>query len=235
MFGLNWTNKLCKAFFGAANDNSAQHAQGVRYETPRLVLREIKADDVQRVHEISNAPGFFYYCFDGSLEKAQAFVDKAIQTQTPDPKTGYRSDVMLAVCEAGSDVMIGHVSLEAVDYVEGIGYEPNFFMDPNHQSTGYGREAVTNLMHHGFALLNVDQYTATAHPDNVRSQNVIKTLGFRKVADITMDTTKGPEPRELYTLTQDDFYVSVAAYGKPVLPDLPPHYKMNAPVRDLKR
>jgi ribosomal-protein-alanine N-acetyltransferase len=224
MRGLNWIGDLCRTFFGAANDNETQKQQLAHIETDRLVLREIRPEDVQRVYEISNSEKFFYYCFDGSMEAAQDFVTRAIATQTADPKTGRRSDVMLAVCEKGSDVMIGHVAVESVDYIDGIGYEPNFFMDPAYQSTGYGREGVINIMHYGFQEMGIEKYTATVHPDNEPSKNVIQSSGFKKHSDVEMETSKGMEPRELYVLSAPDFYHDVASYKRPLIKDIPPQY-----------
>lgn len=192
----------------------------VRIETPRLILREMEPEDADRILEMTTKPGFFYYCFDGTREKVDAFLQEAARTRAIDPETGMRENHMLSVVVKDTGELVGHVCLEQVHYVAGLNYEVNFFIDPDHQSKGYGREAAANLMHYGFQTMDMLAYTATVHPDNGPSQRVTRTEGYRKIADITIRTVRGEEPRDLFILTPEAFYEAHKNDKRPVIPGL---------------
>lgn len=206
---------------------SAAH-QPIEIETPRLMLREHKSTDVDRIHEITSAPGFFYFCFDGSREKAVDFIDEAIRTQTPDPVEGRRANHMLAIYLKDTGELVGHTCMERVHYVNGADYEVNFFVDPKYQNKGYGIEAILNLTDWGYRTYNLPSMTVTVDPSNGPSRHLIVKEGYRKVSDITMKTTRGVEPRELFIMTQAEFYQSRARDTRPIL--LSQVGKINPPV-----
>ena len=202
-----------KAFTGPA---SGAH-QPITIETPRLILREHTLADVDRVHEITSAPGFFYFCFDGSRTKAEEFIQEALRTQTPDPATGRRENHMLAILLKDTGEMVGHTCMERVHYVNGADYEVNFFVDPKYQNKGYGIEGILNLTDWGYKTYNLPSMTVTVDPANGPSRHLIVKEGYRKVGDITMNTTRGVEPRELFIMTQAEFYEARKRDTRPIL------------------
>ena len=197
--------------------NASGTNQPIYIETPRLELREHSKADVDRIHEITSAPGFFYFCFDGSRAKAEAFIDEAIRTQTPDPAEGRRANHMLGIYLKGTNELVGHTCMERVHYVNGADYEVNFFVDPKYQNKGYGIEAILNLTDWGYKVYNLPSMTVTVDPSNGPSRHLIVKEGYRKVGDITMTTTRGVEPRELFIMTQAEFYQSRARDTRPIL------------------
>jgi ribosomal-protein-alanine N-acetyltransferase len=201
------------AFAGAAGGT----LHPILIETPRLILREHAPADVDRIHEITSSPGFFYFCFDGSRTKAEEFVNEAIRTQTPDPVEGRRINHMLAIILKNTGEFVGHTCMERVHYVNGADYEVNFFVDPKYQNKGYGIEAILNLTDYGYQAYNLPSMTVTVDPRNGPSRHLIIKEGYNKVGDITMNTTRGVEPRELYIMTQAEFYQSRARDTRPIL------------------
>ena len=191
--------------------------EAIHIETPRLVLREHKPEDLGRILEMTSKPGFYYYCFDGTKEKVDAFLKKSIDSRLPDPHTKKREDVMLAIEIKGTGELVGHVSIEKMFYLGNKAYEINFFVDPACQNKGYGREAAVNLMRFGLEDLEMPGYTVTAHPENGASKHVIYTEGYVKIGDTTMETTNGVEPREVFLLTKDAFYKVREKDKKPML------------------
>ncbi len=208
---------LYNKFFKSADPKEALNAHLITMETPRLILREHKPEDITRIHEISQCEGFDYYCLDGTREKAEEFIKEAKRTQKPDPKEGRRQNHMLAITMKDTGEVIGHTCLERVHYVDGADYEVNFFVDPACQNKGYGLEAILNLTHYAFETYDLKTITVTTRPDNKPSQHLIEKEGYTKIASITMDTVNGPEPRELFILQKATFYEKRAQDKRPIL------------------
>lgn len=197
--------------------NNGGQSHLITLETPRLMLREHQPSDVDRIHEITRAPDFVYFCFDGSRQKAEDFIKEAVRTQTPDPKTGMRENHMLAILLKDTGELIGHTCMERVHYINGADYEVNFFVDQRYQNKGYGLEAILNLTDYGFQKFNLPMISVTVHPNNGPSRHLIVKEGYQKVADITMNTVNGPEPRELFVLQQQQFYAMRQLDKRPIL------------------
>jgi RimJ/RimL family protein N-acetyltransferase len=216
-------------FSGSSDPYRAARGKPIRMETPRLIMREHTPADAEKLHAMTSKPGFKYYCFDGSREKVDAFLKESVRTQKPDPQSGMRDNHMLALEDKTTGVLVGHVCLERVHYHKGLNYEINFFVDPAHQNKGYGREAAVNMMHYGFNDLGLYAYTVTIHPQNGPSRHVAMTEGYQKIADISIDTVHGEEPRDLYVLTKDVFYALRQKDKRPMILNYTPPAPPQAP------
>lgn len=209
--------RLRSFFSGRADFNKTNTDRLLNIETPRLILREHEASDLDTIYKISQTDGFDYFCFDGTKEKAEDFIKEAKRTQKLDPKTGKRPNHMLAIVIKDTGELIGHTCMEAVNYVNGADYEVNFFVDPKYQNKGYGLEAILNLTDYAFQEYKLPIITVTVHPDNGPSRHLIVKEGYKKVDDITMETANGPEPRELFILERDTFYERRQQDKRPIL------------------
>jgi RimJ/RimL family protein N-acetyltransferase len=195
----------------------------VTIETPRLILREHEPADVDRILEISRAPDFFYYCFDGTREKAEDFIREALRTQEADPATGMRENHMMAVVLKETGKVIGHACIQRADYVPGIDYEPNYFIDPAEQGKGYGPEALCNMIDFAFTALGQTALTSTQHPGNLKAIALAEKLyGFRNIGEVQIDTVAGRQPRLLSQTTAGDFYALRAHDKRPMFLHSPP-------------
>jgi ribosomal-protein-alanine N-acetyltransferase len=180
--------------------------QNVKIETPRLLIREFLDKDLSRLVEMTSKPNFKYYCFDGSVEKVRAFLQKSLDTQKAKNAEGKRDDYLLAVVEKESGILIGHVSIERVNLLPGFTHEINFFVDPAYQSKGYGREAAVNMQFFGIEALGMAGYSVTIHPHNVPSLRVATKEGFIVSALTTLKTENGEEPRLVLALDKAEIY-----------------------------
>ncbi len=179
-------------------------------ETPRLILREHRLDDVQRIYEISCQPGFVYYRLDGTREAAEMLVRDAIKKQEGDMETGRRDHFLVAVVlkdTSASGTVIGQALIQRADHLPEVKYEPGYFIDPIHQGKGYGPEALCNMIDFAFNELQQDRLTSTQHPDNHKAISLAERYyGYRTIGEIEIDTVHGPEPRLLSVTTSADFY-----------------------------
>ena len=177
----------------------------VTIETPHLILRELELSDFQRLLEITTKPGFKYYGFDGSPEKVTDFLQFAIKSRAP-AHDGKREEFLFEVVLKETGELIGHVGLHRANYVKGYNFETGYFIDPNHQNKGYGREALVNIKKFGYEELKHPGYTTTTHPDNKISLHILLSENYTKIDDITIDTASGTEPRILLRQDKKDFY-----------------------------
>lgn len=207
---------LCALFNRWAKPETIQ-SKPITIETPRLLLREHQASDVDAIYNISKQDGFVYFCFDGTRKAAEDFIKEAKRTTKVDPKTGFRPNHMLAITLKDTGEVIGHTCMEAVNYLKGADFEVNFFVDPKYQNKGYGLEAILNLTDYGFKEFGLDTLTVTVHPNNGPSRHLIVKEGYQKVDDITMKTINGPEPRELFVLQKETFYEMRKQDKRPIL------------------
>lgn len=177
----------------------------VYIETPRLIIREIKKEDTDKIFQMTTAPGFYYCYFDGTKESVTKFVDRALETQNP-AKGQKRTEYLLTVVEKSTGDVIGHVSLESEKLVETYTHSVNFFMDPQIQNKGYGKEAAINIMRYAIEDLGMPGFSVTIHPDNKPSLAVGYSQGYKEVGRTTLQTTRGVEPRIVLVLQKETFY-----------------------------
>lgn len=215
----------------------AGNSSGLYIETPRLILREIEPSDRSLFQGIISKPELFGFCFegtpdkdgkpayryfDGTAEILDEFMATSVRTRTPDPATGMRDMYMLAVTTKDDNTLIGHASLERVSYIKGIDYEPNYFIDPDHQGKGYGPEAMINVIHFAFNKLALPALTSTQPVGNIKAIEIAQNVyGFKKAGDVMISTTQGPEPYMLNVLSPDDFYALRKLDKRPYI--LTPH------------
>jgi RimJ/RimL family protein N-acetyltransferase len=227
----NLNKKIKPDFDGNAAPPAPAGAYPVTIETPRLILREIEKSDAPAILAITQKPGFHYYCFDGTQNTVDAFIQSAIDTRKTNPD-GMRDEIMLAVTLKDTGELIGHVALQRVSHVPGYPFDANFFIDPDKQNKGYGREALINMKHYGYEKLDQKGYTITVHPDNHASQHVFLSEGYGHIKDTFISTVNGKEPRMLLFQSKDQFYKQRALDKRPLL--LPKAANENSPVPSIK-
>lgn len=225
-------NKKIKAEFDlSAGPAPIPGAYPITIETPRLILREIEKSDAPAILAITQKPGFHYYCFDGTQSTVDAFIQSAIDMRKP-AKDGLREEILLAVTLKDTGELIGHVALQRVSHVAGYPFDANFFIDPDKQNKGYGREALINMKHYGYEELGQKGYTITVHPDNHASQHVFLSEGYKHIKDTQINTVNGMEPRMLLFQGKDQFYKQRDLDKRPLL--MPKAANENIPAPAIK-
>jgi RimJ/RimL family protein N-acetyltransferase len=159
--------------------------------TGSLLIREFNLNDVDAIHRISNTDGFHFYSLDGSKEKSENFVMRAI---------GYsiqgraRKNFKMAVSEQKNPFeCIGYVAFDDLHAPENGTPDIGYLIDPKYQGKGYATEAMSRLMGYCYEHFpHMDVSWLTVHPDNRASQKVAEKLGFRRISDTILEKYYGP-------------------------------------------
>jgi ribosomal-protein-alanine N-acetyltransferase len=166
----------------------------IYFKTDRLLVREIEPSDVRDFHDIVSQEGFYYYCFDGSRESTQRFINEAIEARPISPRQLFMAAVLGL---SNPNKVIGHVTL---DYMP---KNPDFldlayFVHPNCQGKGIATEAAKGMIDYAIKEFGADKVVATAHPDNKASQKVLERMGFAFTGATSVESTNGDDQRLTY-------------------------------------
>ncbi|MFB6188852.1 MAG: GNAT family N-acetyltransferase [Halapricum sp.] len=101
---------------------------------------------------------------------------------------------------AVDDETVGAVMFTAVDDSDGVG-DLAYWILPEHQNEGYGREAVSLLLDYGFEELRLNRAQADILATNEPSRGLLESLGFSQ------------EGRFREAAFQAGTYVDVLRYG----------------------
>lgn len=149
-------------------------------ETERLILREIKPEDVNEIYDIRSseeAMKYFGHNVYTSLTEAEEMISAI--TNGFKNKEGIRWGIALK----GSDRLIGsggpwrllkqHLRCE-------IGYD----LLPNYWRRGIMSEALSEMIKFIFDKMNLHSIEANVDPDNIASVKLLEKLGFEKEGHI---------------------------------------------------
>lgn len=159
------------------------------FETERLVIREVTADDAAFVLELLNTPKFIKYIADRgvrTLAQARAYIAERFVGS-------YRSNgfgLYLVELKRGGASMgtppSGRVSAFEPIGVCGFvrrdtlpGPDLGFAFLPEFERQGYGLESASAMMEYGRSALGFDRVLAITSLDNDASGNLLEKLGFK--------------------------------------------------------
>jgi ribosomal-protein-alanine N-acetyltransferase len=146
--------------------------------TERLLLRQYRTEDWERVHIYGSNPDFSKYELWGpnTLEDTHKFVAAMVQQTETNPR--YKFD--FAVCLKETGLLIGGCGIRReteLSQVANLGWAIN----PEFQRNGYATEAARALIEFGFQKLNLSVIYATCDTRNAPSFKVMEKLGMKKV------------------------------------------------------
>jgi len=144
--------------------------------TPRLVLRETAARDVDAVFAMESDPVAMRYWSKPPMRdvaEAEAAVERAMAL------FGARTALRWVMTRPEDDRLIGHVSL--FNFIEqsdrgDLGYG----MNRDHWGQGFMSEALNAVVDYAFGPLGLRRLEADIHPDNLASLRSLERLGFRR-------------------------------------------------------
>ena len=150
-------------------------------ETERLILRNYKTEDWERVHIYGSNADFSKYELWGpnTLEDTHKFVADMVEQTKSDPRFKYD----FAVCLKENGLFIGGCGIRReteLSHVANLGWAIN----PDFQNKGYATEAATALIGFGFRTLKLSVIYATCDTRNSPSYKVMEKLGMKKVGFI---------------------------------------------------
>jgi RimJ/RimL family protein N-acetyltransferase len=145
-------------------------------ETDRLILRPRTMADIESNMAMDMDPRVHRYIWGDSPPNWQAHREELIRRISCDwPPVGG-----LWVVERKSDPgfigWCGLFPLEKSGLIE-IGYR----YSQTAWGQGFATEAAGKVLDHGFRDLGLDPVVAVTHPDNMRSQHVLRKIGLRRI------------------------------------------------------
>lgn len=150
-------------------------------ETERLILRNYKTTDFERVHLYGSLPDFSQYDVWGpnTLEDTKNFIADSIKKSEKNPRYEFEFAVVLK----DSDLLIGGCGIrrdwESCSFAN-LGYAIN----PEFQGKGYATETSKALIDFGFNKLDLAVIYATCDTRNSASYKVLEKVGMRRVGHV---------------------------------------------------
>lgn len=146
-------------------------------ETPRLLLRPLRADDAAAFLAYRSDPAVARYqgWAPRSLADAQAFIARAGGVSWG---PGWRPQHGIVL--RGSEVLIGDTGFRVADDPR-IG-EVGISLAPAYQGRGFAAEALRAVLDEAFAARGIHRVTASIDPRNAPSLALFERLGFRREA-----------------------------------------------------
>jgi ribosomal-protein-alanine N-acetyltransferase len=163
-----------------------------RLETERLVLRNLRSDDVPALFQNYSDQEITQYFFErpfSRLEQAQDIVRAFIQ------ENEQGQGLTWAVTHKGDDTLIGTCGYQ----VESARCaEVGFDLAKTHWGQGLMSEAVRAVIRYGFEHVGFDEIKAHTYAKNVRAVRLLERVGLR------VDETAGETPEEIaFVLTRE--------------------------------
>jgi [ribosomal protein S5]-alanine N-acetyltransferase len=147
----------------------------VVFETERLRVRRMTLADAPFLFELMNQPSWLQFIGDRgirTLEDAERYLRERVLAMYD--RDGFSS---FAVELRGTGEVIGSCGLYKRDWFDVI--DLGFAYLARHTGQGYAHEAAAALLLHARAVFGLCRLAALTDPNNVRSQHLLKKLGFR--------------------------------------------------------
>lgn len=153
-------------------------------ETQRLILRELRLSDIDRIYRYANDESINRYLLFGDLAKedgARKYVQKAMASAALDTNIEQRMQYKLALLVKPEIDFIGSCWLDITDATHkraSIGY----FIDNRYWGRGYATEAAKALLKYGFETLKLHRIEATCDADHQATRRVLEKAGLKREA-----------------------------------------------------
>jgi [ribosomal protein S5]-alanine N-acetyltransferase len=144
----------------------------------RLVLRELRHDDVDDLHAVVSDAEVIAHTLWGpnSPAETRAFLAAAVaQAQAPEPRTGYH----LAAADRSTDELLGSVTLdlENTDHARGV---VSFVIAARAWGQGLASEALRVILDFGFGDLKLHRIAGFCHPASEPCARVMEKAGMQR-------------------------------------------------------
>jgi [ribosomal protein S5]-alanine N-acetyltransferase len=143
-------------------------------ETPRLILRPFREDDLDLLTELMANADFMRFS-SGIYDRKQtiAFLEKVVGWS----RKGLPSQFAVIVRE--TERLIGYCGFfhQLVDQANEI--EIGYRLHPDCWNRGLATEAARSIRDHAFGVLELPRVISIIHPDNVASRRVAEKIGMQ--------------------------------------------------------
>jgi RimJ/RimL family protein N-acetyltransferase len=148
-----------------------------KLETPRLILRRLREDDLTALVTYRNDPRVNQYQLWESYEETRG---RELIEKNKNKSPGDEGYFSFALETKATGELIGDFMLKMQEdkRLAEIGYTLAF----NFHGKGLAREAATAVIDYAFSILNMHRLSASADPRNLASLKLLERLRFRKEA-----------------------------------------------------
>lgn len=173
-------------------DLRSEHFQ---LETDRLILRDYRCDDWERVHIYSSVPQFSQYENWGpnTEDQTRDFVARMIVQARESERFKYD----LAVCLKEPDLLIGGCGIRRESQSSAVA-NLGWAINPEFQRRGFATEAASALIFFGFDCLDLCVIYATCDARNEASYRVMEKLGMTRVGFLKEDRVQKEHLRDTF-------------------------------------
>jgi [ribosomal protein S5]-alanine N-acetyltransferase len=142
--------------------------------TPRLRLRQFRAEDADGMHEcLANPEAMRFWNYPAFTKRIET--ERAVRNFTNCTPSYYR---FWAVADAATDRCFGLVNYHD-GHIRSKRVSIGYMIDPKRHRQGIATEAVSALLGFCFGELGLHRVEAFIHPDNAASRALVEKLGFR--------------------------------------------------------
>ncbi len=176
--------------------NASVDIRSVRIETPRLILRPWKREDLADFYAYASAPGVG--------EMAGWPHHESVKTSEQILEMFIRENKVLALELKENHRVIGSLGLEPIGELDASfdslqGREIGYVLSKEYWGRGLMPEAVQAVISYCFHVLHYDFLTCGHFAGNDQSRRVIEKCGFHYLKDISFQTRMGTsETTKLY-------------------------------------
>ena len=167
----------------------------VELETPRLVLRELRADDAREIQEYAGDVEVVRHLDWGpnTLADTEQFLALASASRGETPRTAYH----LATVLKSSGRLIGGCRIEIRSPTHAAG-DLGYVLARTAWGRGYATEAGGALLEFGFERLALHRIWATCDVENHASARVLEKIGMRREGQLRQNVRRKGEWRDSY-------------------------------------
>lgn len=170
------------------------------FETPRLVIRRLKADDLMDLYAICSDREIMKYVGDGEPLTLDQVNKWLLVTETNYNTKGFGNYAV--VCKS-SDLLIGYCGLVYSRQIEKT--ELIYAFDKQHWHLGLATEASKGMVAFGLDSLQLGEIYASIDPENYSSEKILKKIGFSYVFS---RKDEFGYPTQYYKISQDGPYTN---------------------------
>lgn len=164
-------------------------------ETPRLILREVTANDFDDIHDYATDPEVVRYMFWGP--NTRRVTRSVLAGWLRDQRRWPRAVVNMAAQHKADGRMIGAVRFAIVDPPR-LTCDFGYSFNRAYWNQGFATEAAGALIDLAFGRLGMRRVFATCDARNIGSWRVMEKLGMRREALFRQDTQAHDGWRDTY-------------------------------------
>ncbi len=175
--------------------------------TPRLVLRDFTARDLDEVHAYASLEEVTRHLIWGpnTLTQSRETIRGFLDDQKQKPRVNF--DLAVILRDGKKPRLIGGVGLKFADWERRTG-DLGYALHPDYWNQGYAAEAAQALMEAGFRELGLQRIYATCDQRNKASARVMERLGMRREGALRQSRYIQGSWRDeyLYAILAEEFF-----------------------------